>query len=271
MDEKQIQPFQLPFHPSLKVDFQGSPVSKGSLQLIAEIGRQISPESASLRAWSDGYISGHAGRLAFDLDLVRRYARAEDRVLDVGSVPPVLSGALKQLGYDVQGVDIAPERFESSFARLNVPVAKCDIEVDKLPFPDGSFSVVIFNELFEHLRINPIFTMREIFRVTRSGGILLLSTPNLKSLKGITNFLVHGKAYSCCEHVFDEYEKLSRLGHMGHVREYTAREVCEFLSRIGFRVQKCVYRGGYGAHLQSLFANLIIQLKPFVTVVAVRP
>ena len=136
----------------------------------------------------------------------------------MGSVPPLLTGALKRLSYDVQGVDIAPERFESSFARLNVPVAKCNIETEKLPFPDRSFGLVIFNELFEHLRINPIFTMREIFRVARSGGVLLLSTPNLKSLNGIANFLVRSKASSCCESVFDEYEKLSSLGHMGHVR-----------------------------------------------------
>lgn len=242
-----------------------------SLCLIADIGQQISPESPSLRAWFDEFVSGHAGRLAFDLDLVRRYAHAEDRLLDVGSVPPILTGALKQLGYDVHGVDIAPERFEGSFARLNVLVAKCDIEIEKLPFPDGWFNVVIFNEVLEHLRINPLFTVREIFRVTRSGGILLLSTPNLKSLNGIVNFLVHSKAYSCCERGFDQYEKLSSLGHMGHVQEYTAREVSEFLSRIGFRVRGCIYRGGYSGPLQRVLANLIVQLKPFITIVAVRP
>ncbi len=247
------------------------PVSKGSSQLIAEIGQQISPESASLHTWCDNYLSAHARRLAFDVDLVQHYAHAGETLLDVGSVPPLLTGALKRLSYDVQGVDIAPERFESSFARLNVSVAKCNIETEKLPFPDRSFGLVIFNELFEHLRINPIFTMREIFRVARSGGVLLLSTPNVKSLNGIVNFLVRSKAFSCCGSVFDEYEKLSSLGHMGHVREYTPREVCEFLSRIGFHVQKRIYRGSYDGHLQRVIANLIVPLRPFVTVVAIRP
>jgi hypothetical protein len=31
----------------------------------------------------------------------------------------------------------------------------CDIETQKLSFADDSFDAVVFNELFEHLRINP--------------------------------------------------------------------------------------------------------------------
>jgi len=91
----------------------------------------------------DNYLSAHASRLAFDVDLVQRYAPAREALLDVGSVPLLLTEALKRVSYDAQEVDIAPERFESFFARLNVSVAKCDIETEKLPLSDRSFGWVI--------------------------------------------------------------------------------------------------------------------------------
>jgi hypothetical protein len=39
-----------------------------------------------------------------------------------------------------------------------------------------------------------------------------------------------------------EYGKLRSIGHMGHVREYSAREVQRFLAASGFTVQSIDYR-----------------------------
>lgn len=125
-------------------------------------------------------------------------------------------------------------------------MVSCDIETEKLPFHDSQFDVVLFNELFEHLRINPIFTMREVHRILKPGGLLFLSTPNLRSLAGLANFLLKNRCYSCEADPYDEFSKLEGLGHMGHVREYTTREITEFLGRIGFEVREIVFRGTFG-------------------------
>lgn len=244
--------------------------SKTSLQLISAVGEKIQPDSSNLGSWYKKYVLGHTERLALDLDLVRKYARSGDALLDIGSVPPLLLGALKQLGYKVQGVDIAPDRFMRSLSTLSIPVTRCNIETERLPFPDHSFDLVTFNEIFEHLRIDLIFTLSEILRVTKHNGILLLSTPNLKSLSGIINFIARSKACSCQEGIFDEYLKLSTLGHMGHVREYTPREVSEFLGRIGWHVQKLIFRGRYSGYVRNCITSVLVQMKPFVTVVATR-
>jgi predicted SAM-dependent methyltransferase len=58
-------------------------------------------------------------------------------------------------------------------------------------------TVVYLAEVFEHLRIDPIFRARELRRVLRPGGRLLLRTPNLQSLQEIYSFLVSGLACSC--------------------------------------------------------------------------
>lgn len=48
-----------------------------------------------------------------------------------------------------------------------------NFEEEPLPFADDAVDVVVFNEVFEHLRVNPIFTFREINRVLRPQGTLL--------------------------------------------------------------------------------------------------
>ncbi|HYE65336.1 MAG TPA: class I SAM-dependent methyltransferase [Pyrinomonadaceae bacterium] len=242
-----------------------------SLKLLDDVARLIEPHSPGewLSVFRD-YVRNHSKRIAFDVDFVRRYAAKGDKLLEFGSVPLLFTGALQRLGYDIQGVDIAPERFQTAIDQLGISVSKCNIETEPLPFADASFDLAIFNELFEHLRINPIFTMREVLRVLRPGGILLLSTPNLRSLGGIRNFLLRNKSYSCCGDMYGEYEKLRTIGHMGHVREYTTLEVSEFLGKIGFKVTEVIYRGGYESQLAQLATGLIPQLRPFVTIVAMK-
>jgi hypothetical protein len=57
---------------------------------------------------------------------------------------------------------------------------------------------------------------------------------------------------------------------MGHVREYTTREVADFLTRIGFRIDAIIYRGGHGAGLVGLAERLAPSMRPFFTVVAAK-
>jgi predicted SAM-dependent methyltransferase len=100
-------------------------------------------------------------------------------------------------------------------------------------------------EVFEHLRINPVFTVRELHRVLKRGGQLLLSTPNLFSLAGIWNFLAHQRAMSwSCNDLYDELNLVNEIGFAGHVREYTFREVGQFLLRIGFTSASTEFRLG---------------------------
>jgi len=244
---------------------------KKSLRLLDEVAADLCPDEAALEGWFEGYRREHRRRLAADLHILEGHASSGARVLEYGAIPLVMTAALARLGYAVSAVDVKPERFGRAIERLGLDVWRCDVETQAVPFDSRFFDVVLFNELFEHLRIDPIFTMKEVERVLVPGGRLLLSTPNLRSFRGLRNLVVHNQGHAASGGVYDQYEKRETLGHMGHVREYTTREVADFLARVGFQVEKMVFRGGHGRGLVGLAERLAPSLRPFFTVVARKP
>jgi SAM-dependent methyltransferase len=156
--------------------------------------------------------------------------------------------------------------------KFKVNTIDCDLDVDRVPADDSSFDCVIMNEVFEHLRINLIASMREVLRILRPNGLLLLSTPNLRSVQGINNLLRKQEAYSSMGGIFNNYSYLEKLGVMGHVREYTSKEVMDFLKQIGFEIEGVIYRGRYSGswlwELSQQFTRVRPEFKPYFSIVA---
>ena len=245
--------------------------SQESLKTIEDCAKEIAPADHELSKWHNSYLLNHKLRIASDFDIAKEYVIKSSRVLECGSVPLLFITALSHSNFDVTGCDIAPERYADTIDKVGLSVVKCDIETEKLPFDDGTFDAVVFNELFEHLRINPIFTLSEVHRIMKPGAILMLSSPNLRSLAGIINFLLKNRAYTCSGNTYVEYQKLERLGHMGHVREYTTTEVIEFLENIGFTVTTVIYRGRFARRPRQMIIRVLPSLSPFVSYIATKP
>jgi SAM-dependent methyltransferase len=241
-----------------------------SFELLDGLAARIRPDDPALDDWFSNYCRQHRTRLAADLHMVERYVERGARVLEYGAIPLLLTAALAGGEYDVSALDIAPERFAATITSLGLDVRSCDVETETVPFAEESFDAVLFFELFEHLRINPLFTLREAHRVLKPRGVLLLSTPNLRSFRGLRNLLLHNQGHAASAGVYQQYEKLETIGHMGHVREYTTREVVDLLTRIGFRIDVVVYRGGHGRGLVGFAERLAPSLRPFFAVVATR-
>lgn len=82
--------------------------------------------------------------------------------------------------------------YTDTLMQLNdVPVKVADLNVDKLPFVDNSFNIVTCTEVIEHLE-HYRETIREMHRVLRPGGTLVLTTPNILNLKSRIRFLMFG-------------------------------------------------------------------------------
>ena len=245
--------------------------SPAAAMLARGCAGEISADDDDLSAWARSYAASSSDRIAADLDLLERFAPPGGKVIEMGSAPFLFTLAAQRMGYDVTGVDIDPSRFSTMIEAKGLRVLKSNFEVERVALEDGAADLIAFHEVFEHLRIDLIATFEEVFRLTRPGGIVLVSTPNLRSVRGIRNFLQRGKAYALTPSIYDEYAKLRKLGHMGHVREYTPAEVTEFLSRAGFEVVSVIFRGLPGGRAARAITRAAPTLRPVMTVVIRRP
>lgn len=108
------------------------------------------------------------------------------RVLDAPCGSGSLAVALRTAGYATVGADIDP----AARARLGEAFHVADLS-NPLPWPDGVFDAVLSVEGIEHLENRQAF-LRELFRVLKPGGTLVLTTPNTVSVRSRVRFFGSG-------------------------------------------------------------------------------
>lgn len=106
-----------------------------------------------------------------------------------------------------------------------------NMEEDEFPFADGTFDLVLFCEIIEHLLQDPLHALREIGRVLRPDGALVLTTPNVGRLENVTRLLAG-------VNVHDQYSGHGPYGR--HNREYTRQELELLLRHAGFDIESLV-------------------------------
>lgn len=95
------------------------------------------------------------------------------RALDVGCGMGGNTAVLRDLGWNVVGVDYSPASTEAARARA-LTVVRGDAR--QLPFRDASFDLVISTDAWEHV-VEDDLVAAETLRVLRPGGRLLVAVP----------------------------------------------------------------------------------------------
>jgi SAM-dependent methyltransferase len=126
----------------------------------------------------------HKSYFTVSMKVVFQITEAEKRaqkILDIPAGGGLLGTQLSKLGHIVVNADINRERPDFIFADMN----------EKLPFSDGEFDIVSCMEGIEHT-LEPINLIKELCRITRSGGKIILTTPNIQNIFSRLKFLCMG-------------------------------------------------------------------------------
>lgn len=142
---------------------------------------------------------------------------AGDRLLDIGCGTGAFLAAVIARHPDmaVAGVDISPDMLGVARRRLSGSAALHVAPADALPFPDGSFDIVVTTNAFHFFRV-PDTALREMRRVLRPGGALV-----------VTDWCDDFLACRVCD-------RLLRLFTAAHHRVYGSAECRHLLECEGF-------------------------------------
>lgn len=141
-----------------------------------------------------------------------------ENVLDCGCGLGYFLLKLQGSGAHLHGIDVSPESV--AFVREHItPNARVG-NAEKIPYPDNTFDKVLFCEVIEHVE-DDAKVLREIRRVLKPGGRVVITTPSLKG--------------------FRAHSKLKQLGHHHggefHYRDgYMPEDLAKKLSDNGYKV-----------------------------------
>jgi glycosyltransferase involved in cell wall biosynthesis/SAM-dependent methyltransferase len=217
----------------------------------ARVEEQAKPESVAvpgeyIAGWTDpedsarGYVETHMTRLERTLAITPPGSSA-DRVLEMGAYLHITPALKTRLGYgEARGCYYGPagtvdHRSVTSETgeRFECDIDLFDAERDAFPYPDGYFSTVLCCELIEHLPNDPMHMMMEINRILKTGGHLVLTTPNITSLRAVAGILQGFHPM-----LFPAYIRPRESGEVEarHAREYSPNEIKALLAVSGFEV-----------------------------------
>lgn len=117
-------------------------------------------------------------RFRFTAMLAAIIALPGKRVLEIGVNPGQFTEMLVHAGFSVSGTDLFPEHRTEVWQRLGVEVRRWNIDIEAPPYADGSFDIIIFSEVIEHLANPPLEALETFYRLLAPGGYLCISTPN---------------------------------------------------------------------------------------------
>lgn len=77
------------------------------------------------------------------------------------------------------------------FAPSDIPVRQVDLNAQTLLYPENSFDLITCTEVIEHLE-DYRRLVREIFRLLKPGGLVILTSPNILNVKSRLRFFCSG-------------------------------------------------------------------------------
>lgn len=185
------------------------------------------------------YVSHAFQRFMITLEFL---PQSPGRVLELGANPYFFTALMKRLrDYELELAnyytdaatpgDWGEERMvnERYGERHTFRYRHLNIERDRFPYEDASLDGILFCEILEHLTLDPAAALREMHRVLKPGGWLLVTTPNVCRYELIER-LVAGKG------IGDQYSGYGVYGR--HNREYSLIEVQRLLESQGFDVER---------------------------------
>jgi methionine biosynthesis protein MetW len=177
-----------------------------------------------------------------------------ENLLDIGCGSGSLLYKAKDKYTNLYGIDIVEENIlkaKELFQKNNRRVELTVMDVNNgIEFSDNFLDTVTIIAVLEHL-FDPFFILKEIHRVLKPGGILILQVPNIAYLKYRLQLLfgklpVTSSPYNWPEIGWDG----------GHLHYFTLKSLKDLFNRGGFKIEK-ISGSGLFANFRNWWPSLL--------------
>jgi methionine biosynthesis protein MetW len=200
------------------------------------------------RGGGDSIPEGSRSAVALELLAALDNSSTDRRALDVGCGDGLLGAALLQRFGEAHGVDIAATAIARARS-LGVNAVQVNLDAEPLPYPDGMFAVVTCLDVLEHV-FDPRVLIEEIARVCAPGGLVIITTPNIRYWKHIVSVI--GGRFPRTSSDNEGYDG-------GHLHYYTANNITDLLDA-HFVIQRI--QGVQGSARRGLAASMFGLIMP---------
>jgi SAM-dependent methyltransferase len=115
------------------------------------------------------------------LSVLRHFLGRDDLdglvVADIGCSAGFIADVLAEAGATTLGLDIDVPGLAKAQARFGERISFCCASGDRMPLPDGSLDVVVFNHIYEHV-VDADAVVADIRRVLKPDGVVYLGLGN---------------------------------------------------------------------------------------------
>jgi 2-polyprenyl-3-methyl-5-hydroxy-6-metoxy-1,4-benzoquinol methylase len=255
------------------------------------------PEDAEKQRYYPPVYYGDARRYVIPVDFLLNRVRVRHSVqiheangnrpgtvLDIGCGRGIILDELRKLGWAVTGTELsdAAARFARAVLQLDVKVG----DLRHLHFEEGAFDAVVLWHVLEHVD-DPASLLREVHRLVRPGGFVLVAVPNFGSIEAkltraswfhldVPRHVSHFTPETLVRMLEAEQFTSERINYFSLEYDYFSF-VQSVLNRLGVHQNslyellragpaKLLQRKGTRGHARDTIANLI--LAPFLSLLA---
>jgi len=195
----------------------------------------------------------YMARLGWVLQTVRRELAPDSTLLEVGCSQANASLLLAEQGYRCIGLDIRPQALAYALCKHTEGRFYAVVgSAERLPFASGQLDGIIIGEMLEHCA-QPTAIIRGCVELVRSGGIVVITTPNGQYL-GLHDPLYRPETERDAQ--VQRYQFLRDT----HVFTFTALSLRELLTSCGLEVMEYEYVGSV------VYSDRYFPLKRIMTV-----
>lgn len=199
-----------------------------------DIDPRISNVMRKLIPADDSYHKTHERRLARTIQVLLNQ-NPKGKLLEIASgglVPIVLKELVPNLEVDITELDEKKSSVEEKVIEYGgksreVVSYKLDLEKHKIKCKPETYDYIICTEVIEHMEIDPMAMLSQLNSVLKTGGMLIITTPNAVSSLSITKMVNGVEPY-----FYMQYQKSGEYHR--HNYEYSIHTLVSVLRAAGF-------------------------------------